>query len=293
MWRALKTFLKIVVYVGIIFCGLLLLSAAAHQRSLPGCLIGISLGLLGGFGVIGVFWWHRGETVTLVISLLALILGGAALLVPRPKSEVVPPAKRPAVLKKIETTATSAANDAIGESRRTGHVEYKARAMNSLSSVSGQLRSLQATTRAADPSAIRETVKSASVSDSVTEKVAPAVVEAVTDAINKGVPADAANEAAASGLDKAATAPSEVDRLLEELQSANIAFNAPRSLGYGRTSEIKLELSTNKSPEELVGMIHEPGERETASVKISNDMDARLTGEQFQITEVRPELQAA
>jgi hypothetical protein len=201
-------------------------------------------------------------------------------------------ADRPTALKRIETTATSAANEAIGESRRTGHVEYKAQAINSLSSVSNQLRSLQATTRAADSSAIWETVKSASVSDSVTEKVAPAVAEAVTEAINKGVPADAANEAAARGLDRAATAPSEVDRLLEGLETANIAFNTPKSLGYGRTFEIKLELSTNKSPEELASTIHEPGERETASVKISNEMDARLTGEQFQITAVRPERQA-
>src|SRR5205807_8131078 len=181
MWRALKTFLKIVVYVTVIFCGLLLVSAAAHQRSIPGCLIGILLGLLGIFGLIGAFWRHRWETVTLVISLLVLVVGGAALLVPRPIShrptELVPPAERPDVLKRIETTATGAANDAVDEYRRIGRIEYKARAINSLSSVSNQLRSLQATARAADPSAIRETVKSASVSDSVTEKVAPAVAE--------------------------------------------------------------------------------------------------------------------
>jgi len=297
MWRALKTFVKIAVYLIVIFCGLLLFSVAFHERSTPGILVGAALCLLGFLGFVALFGEHRWGTVTFVLSLLIVVFGsGALLLVPRPMArrptELVPPAERPAVLKKIETTATGAANDAVGEYHRTGRIEYKARAINSLSSVSNQLRSLQATARAADPSAIRETVKSASVSDSVTEKVAPAVAEAVTDAINKGVPADAANEAAARGLDKVATAPSEVDRLLEGLQSANIAFNTPKSLGYGRTSEIKLELSTNKSPEELAGLIHEPGERETASVKISNEMDARLTGEQFQITAVRPERQA-
>ena len=297
MWRALKTVLEIAAYLIVIFCGVSLFSVAFHGRSVPGIIVGAVLCLLGFFGFVALFGEHRWGIVTFVLSLLIVVFGGGALvLVPRPMTrpptELVQPAERPAVLKKIETTATGAANDAIGDSRRTGRVEYKARAINSLSSVSTQLRSLQATARAADPSAIRETVKSASVSDSVTEKVAPAVADAVTEAINKGVPADAANEAAARGLDKAVTAPSEVDRLLEGLQSANIAFNTPKSLGYGRTSGIKLELSTNKSPEELAGMIHERGERETASVKISNEMDARLTGDQFQISAVRPERQA-
>ena len=296
MWRALKTLLKIAAYLIVIFFGLLLFSGAFHERSMSGIIVGALLCLLGFLGFVALLGEHRWGMVTFILSLLIVVFGGGVLLlIPRPMAsrplELVPTAERPAVLKRIESTATGAANDAIGKSRKPG-LEHKARAINSLSSVSNQLRSLQATARAADPSAIRETVKSASVSDSVTEKVAPAVAEALTDAINKGVPADAANEAAARGLDKAASAPSEVDRLLEGLQSANIAFNTPKSLGYGRTFEIKLELSTNKSPKELAGMIHEAGERETASVKISNEMDARLTGEQFQITAVRPERQA-
>ncbi|HVI83550.1 MAG TPA: hypothetical protein VM717_12530 [Chthoniobacterales bacterium] len=296
MWRTLKTFLRIVVYVAVIFCGLLLLSSAAHPRSVPGCLIGISLGLLGIFGVIGVFWRQRWETVTLVVSLLALVVGCAALLVPRPiahgPSKVVPMAERPAVLNNVETTATGAANDAVGEYRKIKDAENKKRAVASLSSASNQLRSLQATKLAGNARAIKDSVKSASVSDSVSERVAPAVADAVADAIDKGVPADLANEAAARGLDKAATAPSEVDRLLDEMQLANIAFNAPASLGYGETIGIQLRLSTNKTPGELADMIHEPGQRETSSVKISNEMDARLTGEAFQITAVRPERQA-
>ena len=281
MWRALKTFLKIVVYVAVILGGLFLLSVAARQRSVPGCLIGISLGLLGAFGVIGVLWRHRWETVTLVISLGVLVLGGTALLVHWPRayapSEVVPLAERPAVLKKVEATTTGAANDAVGEYRKIKHAENKARAVASLSSVSNQLRSLQATKLSGDARAIKDTVKSASVSDSVTEKVAPAVAAAVTEAIDKGIPADMANEAAARGLDKAAAAPSEVDRLLDEMQSANIAFNAPDSLGYGKTIGIQLRLSANKTSGELADMIHEPGQKETSSVKVSNEMDARLT----------------
>ena len=76
------------------------------------------------------------------------------------------------------------------------------------------------------------------------------------------------------------------------MQSANIAFNAPDSLGYGKTIGIQLRLSANKTPGELADMIHEPGQKETSTVKISNEMDARLTGEGFQITAVRPERQA-
>jgi hypothetical protein len=300
MWRALKTLIKIAVYLAIILIGLLLLSAAFHQRSTSGILIGVFLCLLGFVGFVALFWGRRWwGTVTFVISLLIVVFGcGVFLLVPRPMAhapiEIEPPApaERPVILKKIETTATGAANNAVAEYRKPEHTVNKARAIASLSSVSNQLRSLQATARAADPGAIKETVRSASVSESVTEKVAPAVADAVTEAIQKGVPADAANEAAARGLDKAATAPSEVDRLLDEMQSANIAFNVPSSLGYGRTSGIKLELSAKKAPEELAGMIHEPGATETASVKISNEMDARLTGEGFQITAVRPERQA-
>ena len=170
MWRALKHSWRLCsMWAG--FCGLLLLWVATHQRSFLYCLIGIWLVLSGAFAVMeffgwwrwekgtldrersnldigaDVFRWHRWARAALVISLLLLVLGGAALLVPGPKAighnEVVPPAERPAVLKKIETTATGAANDAVGEYRKIEHAENKKRAIASLSSVSNQLRSLQ------------------------------------------------------------------------------------------------------------------------------------------------------
>jgi len=298
MSGVLKTLLKVAVYLIVIFCGLLLSSFAFHERSTPVIVIGVALCLLGFLGFVALFGQYAWGIFTFGLSLLIVVIGGVVLLlapqrlmVHRP-TEPVPPSARPAVLKTIEATATGAANDAVSEHRRSGREENKVRAINSLSSVSNQLRSLQATPNAADPITIKETIKRASVSDSVTEKVAPAVAEAVTAAINKGVPADAANEAAARGLDKAATAPDEIGRLIDGLQSANIAFNTPKSLGYGRTSEIKLQLSTTKSPEELAGIIHEPGETATASVKITNEMEAHLSGDQFQITKVGSERQA-
>lgn len=295
MLHGLKTFLKIAVYVALIFCGLLLFSMAAHQQSVPGRFVGGLVTLLGAVGIVGVFWRHRWETITFVISVVVLVLGAAvALLVPKPMAHgptQVPVAERPAALKKIETTATSAANQAVTEYRNTQHPESKVRAVASLSSASSQLRTLQSTRRAGDAAAIKETVKSASVSDSVTDKVAPAVASAVAEAVNEGVPADQANEAAARGLDKAATVPSAVDRLRDEMPSANIVFNTPGIVGYGSTATIELKLSATKTPDQLSDMIDQPGVKETASVKISNEMEARLVGEQFAITAVTKELQ--
>jgi hypothetical protein len=168
----------------------------------------------------------------------------------------------------------------------------KARAMASLSSVSNQLRTLQNTKVAAEPGAVKEAVKMGSVSESVTAKVAPEVAAAIGEAVKAGVSPDAANEAAARGLDKAVGAPSEVDHLLDELPWANIAFNPPGSLGYGKKYTLQLELSAKKTGAELAASISGPGERETASVQISNEMQARLTGDGFQITATGPERQA-
>ena len=234
--------------------------------------------------------------MTFLISLIVVVLGGVlAFVIPKPMARApthqVTLAERPAALKKIETTATSAANQAVTEYRNTQHPESKVRAVASLSSASSQLRTLQATRRAGDAAAIKETVKSASVSDSVTDKVAPAVASVVAEAVNEGVPADQANEAAARGLDKAATVPSAVDRLRDEMPSANIVFNTPGTVGYGSTATIELKLSATKTPDQLSDLIDQPGAKETASVKISNEMEARLVGEQFAITAVTKELQ--
>ena len=139
--------------------------------------------------------------------------------------------------------------------------------------------------------AIKETVKGASVSDSVSEQVAPAVADAVAEAVHAGVPADQANEAAARGLDKAATAPAAVDRLRDEMPYGNVAFNTPSIVNYGSTTTIELKLSATKTPEQLASMIDQPGATETASVQISNEMEAHLIGDQFQITPINKERQ--
>jgi hypothetical protein len=111
------------------------------------------------------------------------------------------------LLRGVERTAAAAASSAIQQYADTGEVKADQVAKDSLSSVSQQLRGLQATDNAADPAAIKQAVKHGSASRRVIKKVAPAVATAVADAVKKGAPADAANEAAARGLDKAAAKP--------------------------------------------------------------------------------------
>ena len=108
------------------------------------------------------------------------------------------------ILKHVEITAATAATSAINQYVQTGNVSGEQVAKDSLSSVSQQLRGLQATDQAASPTAIQAAVKTGSASKAVTKKVAPAVATAVADAVKKGAPPDLANEAAATGLDRVA-----------------------------------------------------------------------------------------
>jgi hypothetical protein len=109
-----------------------------------------------------------------------------------------------AILSGIETTVISAADNAVQQYAATGSVKGKEIAIASMSSVSQQLRGLQATDDAANPAALKQAVKDGSASTIVTQKVAPAVANAVAKAVTKGAPKDVANEAAARALDKAA-----------------------------------------------------------------------------------------
>ena len=108
------------------------------------------------------------------------------------------------ILAGVEKTAAAAAVSAINQYTETGNLSGKQVAKDSLSSVSQQLRGLQATPDAANPAAVKQAVKNGSASKGVTKKVAPAVASAVSDAVKKGAPPDLANEAAAKGLDKIA-----------------------------------------------------------------------------------------
>ena len=108
------------------------------------------------------------------------------------------------ILGDVQSVVIAAANNAVQQYADTGKIRGKEVAIASMSSVSQQLRGLQATDDAANPAALKQAVKDGSASSLLTQEVAPAVANAVADAVKKGAPKDAANEAAASALDKAA-----------------------------------------------------------------------------------------
>ena len=137
------------------------------------------------------------STITLLAS-ISLLIGCSS------TQQFLSSPQGQAILAGVEKTAAVAAASAINQYTETGNVDAKQVAKDSLSSVSQQLRGLQATPDAANPGAVKQAVKNGSASKGVTRKVAPAVASAVADAVQKGAPPDLANEAAAKGLDKVA-----------------------------------------------------------------------------------------
>lgn len=70
----------------------------------------------------------------------------------------------------------------------------------------------------------------------------------------------------------------------ETLSPVNIAFNTPEWMAYGQTTTIELLLDLTKSASELKAMIKSQDPIESDRVNISHVMEARLTGEAFEIT---------
>lgn len=85
---------------------------------------------------------------------------------------------------------------------------------------------------------------------------------------------------------------SAIDRLLERLEFGNIAFNAPRSMNLHETATIQLVLGLSRPTDELKRMIEAEGEKEGARIRVSDRMEARLSGPNFTITAITPEVQA-
>lgn len=83
-----------------------------------------------------------------------------------------------------------------------------------------------------------------------------------------------------------------VDQILASMEWANIAFNSPQKLNLKETAEVQLLLSLRKTMDELRTEITAAGEREGAKVKVSNRMQARLSGVDFQIVAITDEEQA-
>ncbi|TWT86926.1 hypothetical protein Mal64_37560 [Pseudobythopirellula maris] len=83
-----------------------------------------------------------------------------------------------------------------------------------------------------------------------------------------------------------------IDDALDALPIADIAFNTPEEIPLGETAMIELLLSMTESEEELAAGVSGPGPVESARVKVSNEMEARLSGLGFEIEPITPESQA-
>ena len=83
-----------------------------------------------------------------------------------------------------------------------------------------------------------------------------------------------------------------VDRILASMDWANIAFNSPQKINLVETAQIQLLLSLQKPMDELRAAITAAGAREGARVRVSNRMEARLSGTNFQIIAITTEEQA-
>lgn len=85
---------------------------------------------------------------------------------------------------------------------------------------------------------------------------------------------------------------SSVDRLLDKMEFGAIAFNAPSNININDSPQIQLLLSLAETVEELKQSIVKEGEKVGATIRVSDRMEARLTGYMFQITAITPEIQA-
>ena len=83
-----------------------------------------------------------------------------------------------------------------------------------------------------------------------------------------------------------------IDQILENLDFGNIAFNAPKTINLQETAIIQLMLGLEKSVDDLKQMIEAVGEKQGAQIRVSDRMEARLSGSNFTITAITPEIQA-
>jgi len=86
--------------------------------------------------------------------------------------------------------------------------------------------------------------------------------------------------------------PGNVDRLLNEMEFGAIAFNAPTNINIDDSPQIQLILSLAETVEKLKKTITEEGKKVGATIRVSDRMEARLSGYMFQITAITPETQA-
>jgi hypothetical protein len=89
----------------------------------------------------------------------------------------------------------------------------------------------------------------------------------------------------------APTLRSEIDRVLDGLSLGNVAFNAPKTLRANESAVIQLLLSGEQPIDQLQEQLTELGEKEGEQIKVSDRMEARLSGLGFKIEAITPGVQ--
>jgi hypothetical protein len=69
-----------------------------------------------------------------------------------------------------------------------------------------------------------------------------------------------------------------LDAVLKKLLRGNIAFNNPEQMRVGETGQIEAVLSINMPADELMNQLSAAGRRESASILVSDHMEATLSG---------------
>lgn len=83
----------------------------------------------------------------------------------------------------------------------------------------------------------------------------------------------------------------EIDRIIEGLPQANLAFNAPSTLRLEEPAVIQVLLSGRRSIRRLQEQLTAFGRREGARIKASDAMEANLAGTGFRIEAITPAAQ--
>ena len=83
-----------------------------------------------------------------------------------------------------------------------------------------------------------------------------------------------------------------VEGAVRQLEWGSTAFDAPPAMRYQESQIVRLLVSASHSPAELENRLKDKAGAASARIRISNRMEAKLTGEGFTIESLGPELQA-
>jgi hypothetical protein len=87
------------------------------------------------------------------------------------------------------------------------------------------------------------------------------------------------------------TGVSTFDLLFSQLDPGQIAFAVPKEMGYGETKQATLLLSKTKTIQELEQSLEESDLVRGHTIKVADIMEAHLSGNEFEILAVSPEVQ--